>query len=618
MLNPLFGQEPEALGLVYHLEEGPLEATPKDLLAGYRELRAISFSASFRGLAELLSGFEEVELLLSLEEGYDEARALAALNEEAEALLPLLGQKRRFEVHFLSKSHAKLYLLRGPKGQRTILGSLNLSRAAWSGAQSEVVVVSDDPGVYATFAEWYEGEKARAKPALDGRARRKVLGERGELLVAPAALPPQEVKKLTARLKGVVVFNLVGQRPLVDRSKAQAERTLSALRELAKEVEEAEALARLKGQEKALEAYLKRAAERALENTPRFQVQGEAVYYQGLPLKEFTPNPDGLEATLEVLSALLEGARKGSPLLAEAVGEALVYGLAASYLPLLRRQAVEEGLDPARYPIVALLVGRAGAGKTTALRTIAALWGLTHLHYGQVEETGRSKGTTIENHLYLEESAPLLIDEIPPRHLTEGVRLAQTIKGVGDDPRVNRALILTSNLEHFRSEEQILRRAWFIPFEFLPKKDVHLGSKLRRITQDLLLRFLQEAFPGLETLKALLLDKDPLRPAREFLLGLGLPVPQAPKGEYATHLLQRWRTLYLAQPEIFQEVRAPDASTGVPIPCFVVDKEKAGFLVPLQPFDNGFAGNQQAYLLKKRAFLEAIGVREKRRFLFWG
>jgi hypothetical protein len=353
--------------------------------------------------------------------------------------------------------------------------------------------------------------------------------------------------------------------------------------------------------------------ERELERTPVLERKEDEPRYQGVPVGELSPDPGRVEATLEALHALLEGAAKGSPLLAEAVGEALVYGLAAAYLPLLRQEAEEEGLDVARFPAFAILAGRAGAGKTTLLKTIAALWGVPFSHYRQIETSGRTRTPTIEAHLYSEEGAPLLIDEVPPRHLVDDSGLTDLLKELGGEPgarRAQRSLLLTSNLETFRSEEQVLRRAWFLPFEHLPVRDKGIPDRLKRVERDLLIRFLKEAFPTEEELHRLLREEDPLKPARDFLLSLSLPVPKEPKGRYEDHLLRRWRTFFQTQKEAFREIRAPDAITGKTIPCFVVEKERAGFLVPLQPFDNGFTGNQGAYLLKKREFLEAIGEKE--------
>ncbi|MCX7850929.1 hypothetical protein, partial [Thermus sp.] len=238
--TPLFS-EPlrERLGIVFSLDEGrALECSPMELLLGYTKLRAISFSASLKGLAELLAPLEEVELLLGLEEGHAAASALAALWEEAQSLLALMGTKRRLEVRFLPNSHAKLYLLEGPKGVRTILGSLNLSQSAWSGVQGEIAAFSDRLEVYQSFLSWYEGERERARPLLGEQERKRLEGK--SLLLMPTALPPEEVRRAVAEAKGIVVVNLLPHKPLVDRTEREKEAELRALKELTREMRKAE------------------------------------------------------------------------------------------------------------------------------------------------------------------------------------------------------------------------------------------------------------------------------------------------------------------------------------------------------------------------------------------
>jgi hypothetical protein len=592
------------LGALYDLDQGIfLEEPPRVLLEGYTELKAISFSASLKGVSELLSGFQEVELLLGLEGGWSEADFYAKLVEEVEGLVPLL-KKKRFDAFFLPESHTKLYLLRGPRGVRTILGSLNLSMSAWDGSQSEIAAFSEREEVYEGWLAWYEGERARAKPIPGEKERRRI--EKHVLPVLLTSLSPQEVRRAVGELRGLVVMSVVSQKPALAERLRKKEEEAAMLRQLREEMKTAENALKLGG----VEAYVRRVVERELERTPVLDYGKDGAWYQGVPVRELSPDPGRVEATLEALHVLLEGAGKGSPHLAEAVGEALVYGLAAGYLPSLRQEAGREGMNVEHLPAFAILAGRAGAGKTTLLKTIAALWGVPFYHYRQIETSRNTRTPTIEAHLYTEESAPLLIDEVPPRDLTEDRSLAQLLKKVGGDPGVRKTLLLTSNLEEFRSEEQILRRAWFLPFEHLPVRDKGVQDQLKRVEKDLLIRFLKEAFPTEEELRRLLWEEDPLKPARDFLLSLSLPVPKEPKGRYELHLLRRWRTFFQTQREGFREIRAPDATTGKTIPCLVVEKERAGFLVPLQPFDNGFTGNQGAYLLKKREFLEAIGEKE--------
>lgn len=235
------------LGVVFSLDTNSIvDTSPAELLQGYTKLRAISFSASLRGLADLLAPFEEVELLLGLEEGHAAATALAALWEEARDLLALMGNRRRFEVRFLPNSHAKLYLLEGPKGVRTVLGSLNLSQSAWTGAQGEVTLFSDRLEVHHSFLAWYEEERGRSRLLLGERERKRLEGEK--LILLPAtSLPPEEARRMVAEAKGLLILNVLPEKPILEKTREEDE--LRKIKDFLREVDRAEGLVRLKGKE---------------------------------------------------------------------------------------------------------------------------------------------------------------------------------------------------------------------------------------------------------------------------------------------------------------------------------------------------------------------------------
>lgn len=385
----------------------------------------------------------------------------------------------------------------------------------------------------------------------------------------------------------------------LDKSRARKEEELRALREFQKEAEHLREQLRLR-------RNLEQALRPALGAGPLLGASGGRRFWRNTPVEELSPDKDRVAASVEALNELLAGARKGAAALGEVAGEALVFGLAASYLPALRQKAAERGLETTALPLTALLVGRAGAGKTTLLNLLGRLWGLRPVRYGRIEKTGGSPAHTIHRYMLLEEGAPLLIDEVNTAHLSEDRTLAQVLKDLGDDGAVGRCLVITSNLESFRGQEQILRRACFLPFEHKPHEGGSPRDFAQQVSEDLLLAFLREAYPGERELERLLQHEDPLEPARSFLRGLGVAVPERPVGDYREYMRRCWRSLYYTQREAFLEIEMPDARNGRLVPCFVVEKERVGFLTPLQAFDNGTAGNQQKLLLRKAEFLKSI------------
>lgn len=630
MLTELFEATPETQpgrALVYSLDTGEvLDGPPSALLQGYRALRGITFSASLKGLVELLAGYEEVELLLGLEEGYGEAALLAGLREELGALLPLL--ERRFTVAYLPGNHAKLYLLSHGERVRTVVGSLNLSHAAWSGAQGEIALFSDREEVYRLFEAYFLEARGRARPLLGPRERGEILGGGALPLVALTALPPKEAERLAARARGVILVNAVRAFPKegLERDRQEWEAELRALKGFLREYEEAARALKLPG---GREAYLKRLVESALKESRILTCRGDAAYYRGLPLSEVAADGERARETVAALNELLSRAEGGAPSLRDSMGEALVYAFASTYLPALRREAALRGRDPMAFPAFTLLVGRAGTGKTTALRAITGLWGIPYRTYEHVEETRSSRADTLWGLLTgTEEAAPLVLDEVPPGHLTERNRLVSVLKVLSSEAGVGRTLILASNLEDLRSEEQVLRRVVFLLFEHKPLPPERPGATeeiLKAVHPDLLLLFLKERLvPGAggllpaEGVEGPLEGDDPFRPARAFLLERGVKVPERPFGDYRAHLLRFWRLLYLTQPDLFTETLAPDARTGRMVPCYVVQRKDLGFLAPLPAFDNGFMpGDRRAFLIRRDDFLKAIGAAPRGKPPLW-
>ncbi|RIH84373.1 hypothetical protein Mlute_01906 [Meiothermus luteus] len=213
----------------------------RELLRGYRRLRAISFSASLQGWQGLLEGYEQIELLISLEEGYHELQPVAWLRQEIGSLLPILLQQQA-EIRFLPGSHAKLYLLEGPPGCRVIFGSLNLSQAAWEGGQAEIAAYSDRPEVYRALWDYYQEERERSRLLFGARERQRLQKPQGLLPVLVQELPPKERQELQAQAAGLLAVNLAQNFPqeALDKSRVRQKEGLRALRELQKETEHLE------------------------------------------------------------------------------------------------------------------------------------------------------------------------------------------------------------------------------------------------------------------------------------------------------------------------------------------------------------------------------------------
>ena len=135
-----------------------------DLFEGYDSLRVLTYSASTNAIVRMLDNysFETFECVFGYEGTLREIRSILAFQKvvvgDTRAAIMGLTDERHirilekvhagrayFRVLRKSIAHAKLYLLSGRDGRRrVVIGSANLSEQAFSGNQSETLVVFDD------------------------------------------------------------------------------------------------------------------------------------------------------------------------------------------------------------------------------------------------------------------------------------------------------------------------------------------------------------------------------------------------------------------------------------------------------------------------------------------
>ena len=135
-----------------------------DLFRGYEKLRVLTYSASVPAIVRMLDqySFDSFECVFGSETTLRDIKTILAFQQVVvgDTRAAIMGLKDERHVRILEKvhagqahfrvlrksiAHAKVYLLSGP-GDRTrvIIGSANLSEQAFSGKQSETLVVFDD------------------------------------------------------------------------------------------------------------------------------------------------------------------------------------------------------------------------------------------------------------------------------------------------------------------------------------------------------------------------------------------------------------------------------------------------------------------------------------------
>lgn len=135
-----------------------------DLFEGSEELRVLTYSASVKTIVRMLDqySFDSFECVFGCESTLRDIKTILAfqqivVGDTRSAIMGLSDERHvrilqrvhtgqaRFRVLRKSIAHAKVYLLSGPGDRkRVIVGSANLSEQAFSGRQSETLVVFDD------------------------------------------------------------------------------------------------------------------------------------------------------------------------------------------------------------------------------------------------------------------------------------------------------------------------------------------------------------------------------------------------------------------------------------------------------------------------------------------
>ena len=176
---------------VVHARAATVASFDSRYFAGYRSMRALTYTASIPTIADLLAKqpFEDFECIFGhggiLRREATEILAFQRVVREklAGAVVGVkgLGDEGRENIYrrvaddevrfFVVKdaiAHAKIYLLEGDGKTRVIVGSANLSERAFSGRQAETLVVfDDDETAWNHYLAQYEAVRDAATSRLD-------------------------------------------------------------------------------------------------------------------------------------------------------------------------------------------------------------------------------------------------------------------------------------------------------------------------------------------------------------------------------------------------------------------------------------------------------------------
>jgi hypothetical protein len=429
-------------------------ATWQELFAGYRELKAITFSAGLDFLVALTEPFEDAEIIFGSEKiltkehlalaqasqavlAYGLVDALAdhkVLTEGLGRLLDRSGRRLlkrvaggtlRFRLLRGRPSHEKLCLLTDGERYRVITGSANLSRAAFTGGQHEIVIRFDGSEAWRHFRDYYERDQKDSIPIVaDALVRRR---DDGTLGVRETPLSLDEIPIVRAIEAGLVITE-----PPAPTTGGFTAEALRAAATLGSELKTLALPAGKKGDASVISATNLRPALRAWQARP---VSGDPL----LPRAEidFTAGTVWLDGRrwLDVAETVPADAVRGDAVLLrdyldsfsaffgnadeaiDAYWAFLVWLYAAPAAPYLRQAAVPAGIDPWLYPVYAVLFGRSSGGKTAFAR-IATRSMFGHDRQLASREFTANKAIGLRDRLG---AIPLLLDDITRERFTSHV-----------------------------------------------------------------------------------------------------------------------------------------------------------------------------------------------------
>jgi hypothetical protein len=436
--------------------QGTRETAWQELFQGFRDLKAITFSASVPAILDVAALFDDVEITFGSERVL--SRELEALEQVTTAtayrftdaladqkvfierfVRPALSRRGaqllervqdgslRFRLLREAPSHAKLYLLAGNDQYRTIAGSANLSLAAFSGRQRETFFVADSEADYQRFLDYYAENQARSDPidadllvvtADDGAA---------DLNVPADPVPLQHVPCFRfLKAQGVIIET---PRPVIPDLSEAALREAGALGAELQQI----ALDRDRNGRSVISAssfmraYRAHAARPITEKTDRvpearIELASGLVTLEGRPWHRIgapVPWPE-VQADAALLAPYFGGFGRfygDAPGLQRSYWALLCWLYAAPFAPALRTAALRHDGSPLAYPVHAVLYGRSDGGKTMFSRVISrSMFGL--------EQMVRGKDFTTQRALGLRErlgAIPLVVDDVNRDRFTQYV-----------------------------------------------------------------------------------------------------------------------------------------------------------------------------------------------------
>jgi len=525
------------------------ELKPLDLLKGFSELKAITYSSSLDMLKRLVDlNYQKVRLLISLPSDFKEVKILELLRtlENSQNEIALSLAHIDFEVRYLPQNHSKIYILSGENRKRLVLGSLNFSYLAWSGNQKEEILYSDNLELIRFYEEEFERLWKNAKPLISSEKLRKFTSQKNlEVNLEIRDLNQQtleKIKKFINLVNGLVLKNLISQIP----PKALKIESQNVKKIWEKALQKAELI------ERERDKILASKPEKVSKVLGSEEIEDRQILFNEevkrweissvIPITKEIIREDRIVSNLQTLKKIFEEVRNhgGKEETILNMVETILFAFSGAYLWQIRQR---EEVNVEIVPIFGILAGTGGAGKSLTLAVISKLtynevfsfeYSSKVIYKGIEISFGNSPanifGSYFKQKLKMAKGIyPLLVNEASEHHL-KGKALYQVIKTTSNEriPFQHGVAIMTMNIAlHLPIE--IARRVFFIEYSYPLKDQKVLSKKLKFLLQDLDPQIFYYFLSQTNPYEVEFIADDPLSYTRNFFKNLfekhGIEIP---------------------------------------------------------------------------------------------
>jgi hypothetical protein len=475
-----------------------------ELFEGFETLRAITYSSSASFIRDLFSQLREIEVIFGSDVSVpgDIARLFAAqeagvepirneLSRAGKELARRLKEERLRLFYARYTVHRKMFILEGSGRRRLILGSANLSHAAFGGLQGEHLTVFDDDDAYRMALQIYEShlkdsdsmlpqffEKAGPVDVIDIPAFSEIIRRHEALLIEPSKLGATGSSPSTSDVTTCLI-KTEGYRqnyantlpPVIGKP------VLIGVDHIRKVKEQVRQMTVASGVER-----------REIPNLEADPERGEVrLNRQALDL---SPQDADVISDAQLIDEFMRGYRKcfigRVDELIQDYSAFMTWFFAAPFIYLARTAALQNGCTPLRYPASGVLYGKSNAGKTDLTKV------LLRAMFGQ-EWWLDSKDFNAKNFYGAAErggSFPIVVDDISPDKFRDAAKpLIKRDSQTGHFP----VLVLSTNQDVRAVESEILKRAVVVHADAsTPVVNNLVGRVNRRLGTSLYRRYLSK------------------------------------------------------------------------------------------------------------------------------